>query len=157
MRLHTLILAMTMMTVTISFAFAQQASKPSAAGLKRGNDPKLQKQIWGIMKSKEFQINRCKGRYLTANEGQRGTVRVSFEITPKGKTKKESVTSDLRRNAYLHSCVLSVLRSWHFPAHASTHIDMRFSIAIRKGQVFKFQSLKPQGSKKSAASDAQRP
>jgi len=154
MRFYTASLAMTMMTFMTSLAFAQPTSKP---GLKRGNDSQVQKKIWDIMKSKEFQINRCKDRYLTANEGRSGTAKVSFEITPKGKATKSSVTSDLGRNAYLHSCLMSVVRSWRFPAHASTQIEMRFTIAVRKGLVFKFQSLKSKGGKKSAASGAQKP
>ena len=104
-----------------------------------------------VMKATESRIDRCIQRYLKVNEGQRGRIQTAFQINSKGMVQAPKITSDLRRKAYVHSCVLSVVRSWRFPEHGSKAISMRFSAQVQKGKVFKFSPAKGKNAKNTGA------
>ena len=144
MKFLTLFLALSFLTLGNGNLFAKPpVDTKKKPALKVSSDPELRKQILQVMKSTEVKINRCKNRYLKVNEHQSGQIDVSLQITPKGSVHALKVKSDLRRNAYVHSCVLSVVRSWRFPKHRSDNISTRFSVTVQKGKVFKFSP--PQG------------
>ena len=113
-----------------------------------GDNSELRTKIWKVMKAKESRINRCKDRYLKVNSNQDARLEASFGINSKGEVIEPKVSSSLRRNAYIHSCMLSVIRSWRFPAHGSIKIEMRFSVRVKKGEKFTFKPLKSNKTKK---------
>lgn len=110
---------------------------------------KFQSEIFEIMSGSEAKLDRCRVRYLRVNEGQSGTVSVSFEITSKGLVRNALASSSLQRNAYIHSCIKKTVNSWTFPKNRMTSTKMTFSMVIRPNTPFKFQKPKKFSGKRS--------
>jgi len=152
MKLHAISIGVFVGVFVSAFAFAQSGNtktKRPASKLKKVSKQSAERaaqteeKIWKILNSGEKKINLCTSKYLRVNSKETGKLEVSFVIESDGSVKKVTVSSKLRRRAYLHQCMLRTVRSWEFPRLDSKQVKMSFGVEVKKDNLFKFRRPPP--------------
>ena len=103
--------------------------------------PEFQMAMWRQINGTGPQIDRCTSKYLATNAGAKGAVNITFSLSADGRVARRRLTTGLRGQDRIISCLTAVTRQWRFPPIGTSKVDSSVTVPVAAG--VKFKMLKP--------------